>query len=50
MYAIAARLERDGYAIEARKGEVRDLALSIAAHGFTIDQIAAWLEERSKPI
>jgi death on curing protein len=50
MYAMAAWLEREGYAIEAKRGELRDLALSIAAHGSTIDQIAAWLEERSKPI
>ncbi len=50
MYAMAAWLEREGYAIEAKRGELRDLALTIAAHGFTIDQIAAWLEERSQPI
>lgn len=50
MYAMAAWLERDGYAIEAKRGELRDLALSTAGHAFTTDQIAAWLEERSKPI
>jgi death-on-curing protein len=50
IYAMAAWLEREGHAIEAKPGELRDLALSIAAHGFTIDQIAAWLEERSQPI
>jgi death on curing protein len=50
MYAMAAWLEREGYAIEAKRGELRDLALSIASHASTIDQIAAWIEERSKPI
>ena len=47
MYAMAAWLERDGYAINAARGELRDLALSIAAHGLTTEQIASWLENRS---
>jgi death on curing protein len=50
MYAMAAWLEREGYAIDAKRGEPRDLAVSIANRHFTIDGIAAWLHERSKPI
>jgi death-on-curing protein len=50
MYAMAAWLEREGYAIEAGRGELRDLALAIASHGAGIDQISAWLEKRSKPL
>lgn len=50
MYAMAAWLEREGYAIEAKRGELRDLALAIAARALTIDQIAALLQKRSKPI
>jgi death-on-curing protein len=48
MYAMAAWLEREGYAIEAERGELRDLALTIASHGISLEQIAAWLEQRSK--
>jgi death-on-curing protein len=44
MYAMAAWLEREGYAIDAKRGELRDLAVSIAAGAVTIDDIAAWLE------
>jgi prophage maintenance system killer protein len=42
---MAAWLEREGYAVEAARGELRDLALSIASHRFTTEQIAEWLME-----
>ena len=47
MYAMAAWLEREGYRIDAKRGDLRDLALSIATRKSTIDDIAAWLKERS---
>jgi death on curing protein len=47
MYAMAAWLEREGYIIEAARGEMRDLALAVASHEFSTEQIAAWLELRS---
>lgn len=50
MYAMAAWLEREGYVIEAARGEVRDLALAIASHELRMEQIAAWLEQHSKQI
>ena len=50
MYAMAAWLEREGYVIEAARGEMRDLALAIASHELSMEQIAAWLEQRSKQI
>ena len=50
MYAMAAWLEREGCVIEAKRGELRDLALAIASHEFSLEQIAAWLEQRSKKI
>jgi death-on-curing protein len=50
MYAMAAWLEREGYAVAAARGELRDLALSIASHGLTTEQIADWLMEHSGPI
>jgi death-on-curing protein len=50
MYAMAAWLEREGYVIEAARGELRDLALAIASHELSIEQISAWLKQRSKPI
>jgi death on curing protein len=50
MYAMAAWLEREGYVIEAARGEVRDLALGIASHELNTEQVAAWLEQRSKQI
>ena len=50
MYAMAAWLEREGFTIEAERGELRELALSIATRKVTVDEIAAWLKERSKPI
>jgi death on curing protein len=50
MYTMAAWLEREGYVIEAARGELRDLALAIASHELSMEQIAAWLEQRSKQI
>jgi death-on-curing protein len=50
MYAMGAWLAREGYAIEAERGAVRDLALAIATRTISVDQIATWLEERSKPL
>jgi prophage maintenance system killer protein len=50
MYAMAAWLEREGYVIEAARGELRDLALAIAVHDLSTEQIAAWLVQRSKLI
>jgi prophage maintenance system killer protein len=49
MYAMAAWLEREGYVIDAARGELRDLALAIASHGLSTVQIAAWLAQRSNP-
>jgi death on curing protein len=50
MYAMAAWLEREGYVIEAERGALRDLALTIASHELSTEQIAGWLEQRSKQI
>jgi death on curing protein len=50
MYAMAAWLEREGYVIEAERGALRDLALAIASHELSMEQIAAWLEQRSQQI
>lgn len=50
MYAMAAWLGREGYAVEAARGELRDLALSIARRRFGVDEIAEWLERRSWPL
>jgi len=50
MYAMAAWLEREGYVIDAERGALRDLALAIASHELSGEQIAAWLEHRSEPI
>jgi death-on-curing protein len=50
MYAMAAWLEREGYVIEAERGALRDLALAIASHELSMEQITAWLEQRSKQI
>ena len=47
MYAMAAWLEREGYVVDAARGELRDLALSIASHRLTTEQIAEWLREHS---
>lgn len=49
MYAMAAWLDREGFRIEAARGELRDLALAIAARRLSVDQIADWLKERSQP-
>ena len=49
MYAMAAWLDREGFTIEAARGELRDLALGIATRRFNTEQFAAWLENRSKP-
>jgi death-on-curing protein len=49
MYAMAAWLEREGYVIDAARRELRDLALSIASHELSTEQIATWLVQRSKP-
>jgi death-on-curing protein len=50
MYAMAAWLEREGYVIEAERGEIRDLALAIAARELNLEQIAAWLRQRSTQV
>lgn len=50
MYAMAAGLDREGYAVEAAPGELRDLPLAIASHGLTKEQIAEWLIERTRPV
>lgn len=50
MYAMAAWLEREGYVIEAERGELRDLALAIATRGLSTEQVVAWLVQRSKQI
>jgi death-on-curing protein len=49
MYAMAAWLEREGYVIDAARGDLRDFALAIASHELSTEQIAAWLVRRSKP-
>lgn len=49
MYAMAAWLDREGFTIEAARGELRDLALGIATRSLSVDQIAEWLKKRSKP-
>ena len=48
MYAMAAWLEREGYVIEAERGGLRDLALAIASHAMNMDEVASWLEQRSR--
>jgi death-on-curing protein len=50
MYAMVACLEREGYVIEAARGAMRDLARAIASHELSMEQIAAWLEQRSKQV
>lgn len=49
LYAMAAWLEREGHVLEAERGGLRDLALAIASHELSIDQVASWLEQRTKP-
>lgn len=48
MYAMAAWLEREGFAVEAARGELRDLALSIARRSLEVGEIATWLEKRCR--
>lgn len=48
MYAMAAWLDREGYTIEAARGELRDLALAIAQRKLGIEEIATWLEKRGR--
>ncbi len=50
MYAMAAWLEREGYVIEAARGELRDLALAIASSELNTEQVAAWLAQRSRQV
>lgn len=50
MYSMAAWLERERYSIEAARGELRDLAVSIARRAYGVDEIAVWLEQRSRPV
>jgi death on curing protein len=50
MYTMAAWLEREGYVIETERGALRDLALAIASHELGLEQIAAWLQQRSTQI
>jgi death-on-curing protein len=50
MYAMAAWLEREGYVIDAPRGELRDLALAIASHELGTEQIATWLKNHSRQI
>jgi death-on-curing protein len=46
MYAMAAWLEREGYPIEAARGELRDLAVDVATKKkLDVDGIASWLEQ-----
>ena len=47
MYAMAAWLERESYIVEAARGGLRDLALAVASHEFSTEQVAAWLVQRS---
>lgn len=50
MYAMAGWLEREGFGIDAARGELRDLALAIATRKMDLDQIAAWLEKYARPL
>lgn len=50
MYAMAAWLGREGYVLEAARGELRDLALSIASRELNTEQVAAWLAQRSNQV
>jgi death on curing protein len=47
MYAMGAWLEREGLRIEAARGELRDLAVAIATRKASLEDIGAWLEQRS---
>ena len=48
MYAMAAWLDREGYTIDAARGELRDLALAIAQRKLGVEEIATWLEKRGR--
>jgi death on curing protein len=50
VYAMAAWLEREGFGLDAARGELRDLALAIATRKTGPDEIAAWLEKRCRPL
>jgi len=50
MYAMAAWLEREGYRIEAKRGELRDLALAIATRKRSVEEISVWLEDRATQV
>lgn len=50
MYAMGAWLEREGYAIDAERGELRDLALAIARRNMSVDATANWLQSRSRRV
>lgn len=47
MLAMGAWLFREGLNVEAERGELRDLALAIATHEMTVEQVAEWLEGRA---
>lgn len=49
MYAMAAWLDREGFRVDANRGDVRDLALAIATHQIDLPGIAIWLEKRAVP-
>lgn len=49
MYAMAAWLEREGFRLEAARGELRDLALGLAEHRIGAADAALWLEHRAVP-
>lgn len=48
--AMAAWLHREGYSIEAKRGELRDVGLAIAKSEISIAEVASWLQTRSVPI
>lgn len=43
-------IEINNYAFLARKGELEDFAVQVAVEHLSIEDIAAWLEQHSKPI
>lgn len=49
IYAMAAWLEKEGYRLEAARGQLRDLALKVARHEIKLMKVAEWLEQRSAP-
>jgi len=48
MAAAAMFLKRNGYQLEAKKGEIEDFAVHIATQKPIIAEIADWLENHSK--